>query len=67
MIMQIDYFSIFLPLLKMTESATHDSSFEKYHEASKNINLLSLSLVMIAAWVACWPRQTGALSAEQTA
>ncbi|MBD3671943.1 MAG: hypothetical protein HUJ26_00325 [Planctomycetaceae bacterium] len=54
-IMLIDYFAIFLPLLEMMQSTTLDSNFEKYHEASKNINMVSLSLVMIAAWIACWP------------
>ena len=64
-IMLIDYVWIFLTLLEMMKSTTLDSSFEKYHDASKNINILSLAVIFVAAWIACWPQKTIGLTSRQ--
>ena len=55
MIMLVDYYQIFLPLMEMMKADTLNADFEPYHNASKNINMLSLSILLVSAWVACWP------------
>jgi len=55
MLMLVDYWTIFLPLLEMMEKPTLTERFQEDHEASKKINMVSLSFVFISAWIACWP------------
>lgn len=56
-VMLTDYFTIYSPLLKMTQQTEHDPYFQSYHETSKYINLLSLLIVLAAALLACWPKK----------
>jgi len=55
-VMLVDYYTIYRPLYEMIQKDTLSGEFDRYHEASKNINMLSLTLVIIAAWLSCWPR-----------
>lgn len=56
-IMLVDYFTIYRPLYEMIRQDTLSGEFERYHDASKNINMVSLTLVCLAAWLSCWPRR----------
>lgn len=56
-VMLADYFTIYRPLYEMIQQDTLSGEFERYHVASKNINLLSVSIVCVAALLACWPKK----------
>jgi hypothetical protein len=56
-LMIVDYFTIFLPLLKMVTppGSAKPSEFTTLHEASKHINTLDVGLLLAAALLLCWP------------
>lgn len=56
-VMLVDYYTIYRPLFEMIQQDTLSGKFDRYHEASKNINMVSLTLVVLAAWLSCWPRR----------
>ncbi len=56
-VMAADYVWIYQPLLDMVSPPGHDkpASFAAYHEASKYVNLLGLTLCLVASVVLNWP------------
>ena len=58
LIMVVDYFAVFLPLIAMLadDEASRPASFVGYHEASKYINALHVGLCAIAALLIAWPQ-----------
>jgi hypothetical protein len=58
-LMAVDYFWIFQPLLQMVTppGATKPVTFVGYHEASKWINLVELFFCLLAAIVVNWPEK----------
>lgn len=56
-LMFVDYFTIYVPLLEMVTPAgkAKSSEFTALHEASKRINILDLSLLLIAGMWLSWP------------
>ena len=59
-LMAVDYFWIYQPLLQMVTppGQTKPSSFAGYHEASKWINLAGLMLCFFACLLINWPSST---------
>ena len=56
--MAADYIWIYQPLLDMVTppGAVKPASFTAYHEASKYVNLLGLTLCLVASVALNWPR-----------
>lgn len=65
LLMISDYVWIYQPLVEMVTppGATRTSDFEKYHNASKYINVADVTLCGIAAALLCWPTSSGRASA----
>ena len=58
LLMVVDYFWIYQPLLEMVTPAggAKPAEFVKYHEASKHINVVDLAILLIVTVMICWPR-----------
>ena len=56
-VMAVDYFGVYLPLLQMVSppGRTKTSEFELYHQASKWINLASLLICLMGTVLLNWP------------
>lgn len=61
LVMCVDYFVVFQPLLKMTAAVdqARPANFVQYHEASKWLNTVQVSLSAAAAVVLSWPMASG--------
>ena len=59
-VMALDYRFVYQPLLAMVTppGAVKPSTFTRYHEASKYVNLLGLTLCLVASIALNWPRSS---------
>lgn len=59
-VMALDYRLVYQPLLAMVTppGVEKTSTFAKYHEASKYVNLLGLTLCLIASIALNWPHRS---------
>lgn len=65
MMMIADYVWIYQPLVEMVTppGTTRTNDFEKYHNASKYINVADVTLCGVAAALLCWPAASGPATA----
>lgn len=63
-----DYFIVFQPLLKMTAAVdqARPANFVQYHEASKWLNTVQVTLAAAAALLLSWPIRSGNASEKRS-
>jgi hypothetical protein len=58
-LMAVDYVSIYRPLIEMITppEKPRPAGFRSYHEASKIVNEVGVTIAAVAALLFCWPRR----------